>query len=763
MIQSWRHRWVRFRRAVHHNPRLPGWLAFTAGSFVVGAALIAATSVGTERSRNALVAAAMAERLERRAIDLADFTQDWAIWDETRDHVQGRNPLFYARNVAPASLASRPLMAVLNGQGQLVSGVVLSANGQRVLPLPPALGHQLLQATAPVGDLRRSSTQMVQLDGEPALVAIQPIRGTGGRGAPVGQLLMLEPIQRYLNPTSSTSRAMGIVEAHVGPAESHRDSGLLGPLMVPVPLAIEAGRTPLKLVISRQAEERRTGLLAIGILAAAEGAFLLAAILLSEASQRQRRYTELRRLRLQRRLDHTAANDSGIDPLTGLLNGPGLVQAIPGQLQRYRDFRHVLVHIDIDRFSQVSNGLGRERSDRVLTALARWLEHNLHPSSLVARVGGDKFGVTLIGMRNSNLHDEVNRLHTQLNQLEFGVDSSFVNLSVSGGARILDINPELPVETQEAAARRALEEAALACDVAKLSHRQTCQFFDTGDGSTQAYLALQERNQQLLGAIRDDQLDLFGQHAWDLDQPDLPANYVELLTRLRDPASGCWSWGEEMVEAANVGGSMGRLDRYVLRLAITRLGAYLRMPEARFIPPEMVFAVNITPDTLLDEGFTEQLLQLLDDHALPAQRLCLEITEQVALRNPVQAERTMERLRCLGVSFAMDDFGTGMTSLGYLRDLPLDYVKIDKSFIRRCQMERSSLLVVEFIVQLGRELGFRTVAEGVETREMLRYVRGLGISMAQGYITTRPIPFCRPSDGWVFAGNGAAALARAEA
>ena len=763
MIRAWRHRFTRFRRAVQTNPRLPGWVAIGTGSFVVGAALITATTLATERSRNALVAAATAERLERRAWDLEEFGKDWSTWDETRDHVLGRNPGFFARNVAPSTVASRPLMALLNRQGQLVSGVVASSDGQRVLPLPPALGSQLLKATAPVADLERSSTQLVRLQGQPVLVNVQPIRGTNGRGAPVGQLVFVEPIQRYIDPASSMSRAMGIVDVHVSTGTGHPRSPWLSTLAVPVPLALDPGRTPLKLTVCREASERRAGLAAILILAGAELALLAAAILLSEAGLRQRRYAELNQQRLQRRLAQTAAGDSFRDALTGLLSGPGLVAAIPAQLQRYSDFRHVLLHFDLDRFSQVNNGLGRERADRVLIAVARWLEQNLHPSSLIARVGGDKFAVTLIGIRDNSLHEEVNALHKQLNQLEFGVDSSFVNLSVSSGARHLRIRSDLPLAQREAEARRAMEEAALACDVAKLSHRQTCQFFDSGDGSMQGYLTLQARNRQLLGAMRDDQLDLFGQHAWDLEQPDLPARYVELLTRLRDPATGRWSWGEDMVEAANVGGSMGRLDRHVLRLAIARLGGYLRLPEARFVPPGMVFAVNITPDTLLDESFTDQLLELLNDHALPVQRLCLEITEQVALRNPVQAERTMERLRSLGVSFAMDDFGTGMTSLGYLRDLPLDYVKIDKTFIRRCEMERSSRMVVEFIVQLGRELGFRTVAEGVETAQMLRYVKDLGIGLAQGYLTTRPIPFSRPSDGWIFAANGAAVLAQAQA
>lgn len=764
MIRSWRHRWARFRREVRRNPRLPGWLLFSAGSFGVGAAVILGSTLHSEGARNALVAAAISESLHRDALDLALYGEDWATWDEARDHLLGRNPTFYARNVTPTTLGYRPLMALLNRQGQLVSGVALSADGQQVLPLEASRGRRLLQVIAPVTDLSRSSTQLVELNGQATLITIQPVRGTNGRGAPVGQLLVTRPIAQALAPERPLNRAMGIVQAHVRPAGSQRGGqGLLGPLELTLPLMVEPGRNPINLVLAREARERRTGLMAITILAAAELSLLLTAILLHEARHRQRHYQQLIQQRHQQQLQALKAADKGRDPLTGLLNATGLVQAIPAQLKRYRDFQHVLMHVDLDHFSQVNNRLGREQADRVLVALARWLEQHLHPSSLVGRLEGDKFAIALIGTGQSSLQAEVQELHTQLNQLEFGVDSACVSVATSAGARFLAISPEqLPAE-QEAACRRALEEAALACDVAKLSQRQTCQFFDAGDRSMKGYLALQARQQQLLEAIRNDTLDLFGQHAWDLEQPELPAQYVELLSRLQDPATGRWSWDERMVEAARLGGCLHRLDHHVLRLAIARLGGYLRLPEARHIPAGMVFAVNITPTTLLEESFPDQLQQLLDNHQLPPQRLCLEITEQVALHNPEQAKRTMQRLRSQGVSFAMDDFGTGMTSLGYLRDLPLDYVKIDKSFIRRCAMEPSSRMVVEFIVQLGRELGFRTVAEGVETAATLHDVQSLGIGLAQGYITTRPIPFSRPSDGWIFASGGAAVLAQSQA
>ena len=757
--RAWLHRWRRFRQACRATPPLRTWLVLAAGSFSVGAVLILATALQAERHRTALLAAATSERLERRASLLRTLSTDWAQWDETRDYASGRNPQFIARHVSPLTLAPWLAMVVLNQNGELISGVTASADGTRVVPLPQAQLTALLAAIEPMANPSAEGTlQLVQLPQEPALVSLQAIRGTAGKGPVVGQLIVAESLQSFVEPGSPLNQAMGISQLDFRPTPVAPANPLRPELDLPVPLSVQQGRRGLQLVATTRALERSTAGVALAILAAAELVAVGSATLLRYRQQRQGRLRELQQRRLERRQLSGTPLPASQDPLTGLLSSAGLAAAIPAQLKLYPDFVHGLMHVDIDRFSQVNNGLGRERGDRVLLALARWLQEHLHASSLVARVGGDKFAFTLVVLRESALHEEVNRLHSALNQLEFSLDETIVNLSVSSGARSL--NAAGP--TQEADAWRAMEEAALACDVAKLEQRSSCQFFDGSDRSTKSYLNLQARNRDLLGAIRDDQLDLFAQHAWDLQHPDLPARYVELLVRMRDPAGGRWRWGEDMVQAANLGGSMGRLDRHVLRLAVARLGGFLRLPEARFIPPNLVFAVNITPDTLLDEGFSEHLLQLLDDHALPAQRLCLEITEQVALRNPVRAARTMDRLRSLGLTFAMDDFGTGMTSLGYLRDLPLDYVKIDKSFIRRCEQETSSRMVVDFIVQLGRELGFRTVAEGVETPAMLRYVKELGLHLVQGYITTRPIPLSKPSDSWIFATGGAAVLSQAE-
>ena len=204
--------------------------------------------------------------------------------------------------------------------------------------------------------------------------------------------------------------------------------------------------------------------------------------------------------------------------------------------------------------------------------------------------------------------------------------------------------------------------------------------------------------------------------------------------------------------AANVCGSLRLLDLHILERAIPAISTIVKAgaPGCR----ELVYAINVTADVLLTNDFVTQLDRQLEQHGLDPQLVCLEITEQAALRNPAQAISTMKRLRKLGVKLAMDDFGTGTTSLGYLRDLPLDYVKIDKSYVWKLLSEATSRRIIQFVVELGKEIGFKTVAEGVEDEELLCELQRLGVSIAQGYLVTRPKPFSAGQDAWIFAESG---------
>ena len=276
---------------------------------------------------------------------------------------------------------------------------------------------------------------------------------------------------------------------------------------------------------------------------------------------------------------------------------------------------------------------------------------------------------------------------------------------------------------------------SVARDLAKLSGRQQCQFYGDELSTMQNYMAMQRLNQDLVASLKENRIALFAQAAWRLGESDLPAVYVEFLSRIHDPqAEGRqrYRWSEALVEAATYCGTMPLLDSHVLELSFCSLRRLLSHHTDHPALTALVFAINLTADTLLADDFVDTVERLLQRERLKPEQICFEITEQAAMRNLEVVKSALQRLRRLGVRFALDDFGAGMTSLSHLRDLPLDYVKIDKAFIWRVKEDPSSRLTVEFVVRMGRELGFEIIAEGVEDLPLLYFLRDLGVTIEIG-------------------------------
>lgn len=249
------------------------------------------------------------------------------------------------------------------------------------------------------------------------------------------------------------------------------------------------------------------------------------------------------------------------------------------------------------------------------------------------------------------------------------------------------------------------------------------------------YIAIQTHNQELISSLNEKRIVLLGQVGWKLNDSNLPPVYMEFLARMHDPSGNTYRWSEALVEAATICGSMPLLDSHVLGLSFSSIQRLLEHHGDQPTLSEMVYAINLTPETLLADDFVASVERLLEQQTLDPRRLCFEITEQAAVRNFELLRSVMRRIRNMGIRFSLDDFGTGMTSLSYLHDLPLDYVKIDKSIVWRLKGETASRITVEFIVKLGRDLGFEVIAEGVENLELLHYTRDLDVGIAQGYVT----------------------------
>lgn len=729
--RAWRWRWARFRRDGLAAASFRVWLPVIGASTLASGVILAANALQSERYRNELIRRTASEQLNFIAHNLEVETRDWATWDETYLHATGHNSNYYGKgNYTRETFLRLPFVIALDRQGKPISSARWNDRTRRIEPLPPAQLQEVL-ALIPERQGLRPRTFMAVLQGRPYLMSMQPIFNSRGQEQASGRLLMARSLSGADNEIARN--ALALQRYQFEPVRSLK-AAPLGPLVIAIRAPRWDGPQPLQITVMRPASERLGALWGLGLLLTLDVAVLTLLLLQAYGQQRSRRHQTCLQLREQQRLRRELNRRENRDGLTGLLNEHGLLAAMEPQRRAQPGLMQALLLIDIRHFALINTSFGRDFGDQVLIALARWLEQQLDRDSLIARSGGDLFSCCLVGPSAALLRARINELTCRLQQLDLQVEERLLRIAISAGARILDDDP----------AETALHETGMARDLAKLSGRQHCQFYGDELTTMQSYMAIQRLNQDLVASLKENRIALFAQAAWRLGDAQLPAVYVEFLSRMDDPraeASQRYRWSEALVEAATTCGTMPLLDSHVLDLSFRSLRTLLsRHPDDTAIQG-MVYAINLTADTLLADDFVRRVESLLAREALDPNRLCFEITEQAAVRNLEVVKSAMQRLRGIGIRFSLDDFGAGMTSLSHLRDLPLDYVKIDKTFIWRVKGDPSSRLTVEFVVRMGRELGFEIIAEGVEDVNLLYYLRDLGVTIAQGYVTSRPCLF----------------------
>ena len=739
--QAWRWRWARFRRQCQSAASFRIWLPVIAASTLVSSLVLGAYALQSERDRNELIRRTASEQLDFIATNLEVETRDWATWDETYLHAVGRNPNYYGKgNYTRETFLRLPFVIALDRQGDPISSAHWNERTGRIEPLPAA---QVREVLALIPDRRslQPRTFMAVLQGRPYLMSMQQIFNSSGKDKAGGRLLMARSLSGADNEIARNALALQTYQFE--PVRGLHPAPL-GPLAIAIRSPRWDGLHPLQITVLRPASERHGALQGLGLLLALDAGVLTLLLLQAYGQRRSRRHQTCLQWRERQHLQRALHRRENTDELTGLLNEQGLMTAMEQQRQQYPNFSRALLLIDIKHFALINNSFGRDFGDQVLIAFARWLNQALDSSSVLARSGGDEFVCSLVGTSSVSLRAEITKLTEDLHQLDLQVDEETLRISVTAGARLLtDVTTE-----------KALHESGVARDLAKLSGRRECHFYGDEQKTMQNYVAIQRLNQDLIGSLKEHRIALFAQAAWKLGHSDLEAVYVEFLARMHDRESGRYHWSEALVEAATYCGSMSMLDSHVLDLSFRGLSQLFQRHQGHAAIQRIVYAINITPDTLLAEDFVRTVEMLLDREGLEPARLCFEITEQAAVRNLEVVKSVMQRLRRIGIRFALDDFGAGMTSLSHLRDLPLDYVKIDKTFIWRVKGDPSSRLTVEFVVRMGRELGFEIIAEGVEDLPLLYYLRDLGVTIAQGYVTSMPSLFDPRSGDDHFARSG---------
>ncbi|MCW2671993.1 MAG: bifunctional diguanylate cyclase/phosphodiesterase [Frankiales bacterium] len=409
------------------------------------------------------------------------------------------------------------------------------------------------------------------------------------------------------------------------------------------------------------------------------------------------------------------------DPLTGL----------PNRLQLQRFTEHLLgrpasdepsattlLLLDLDGFKEVNDGLGHHYGDALLCAVAERLQAVVGADDLVVRLGGDEFAVVL---RSGGRRAGQETALTVLQQLRepFLLDDLTVEVGVSIGIAVA-FGDHLDLAG-------LLRRADVAMYQAKDSGGHAVLF--TAEQDTAAHRRVHTISELRL-AIDRDELVLHYQPKVALDDGHLVG--VEALVRWQHPSRGLLLPGTFLpdVEDAQI---MERLTAHVLGIALRQAASWQH--EGHHIP----VAVNVPTRSLTNPDFPALVEHLLEQVNIPGASLCLEITETSAMRHPARCIQSLARLRSQGVRISIDDYGTGYASMSYLRDLPVDELKIDRSFITNIATDPSSAILASAIIDLGHQLGLAVVAEGVENQIVAELLREGGCDVVQGYDYARPM------------------------
>jgi diguanylate cyclase (GGDEF)-like protein len=421
--------------------------------------------------------------------------------------------------------------------------------------------------------------------------------------------------------------------------------------------------------------------------------------------------------RASRRLRHQATHDA----LTSLSNRTELYELGERALARARHDGELaaLLLIDLDRFKEVNDTMGHEQGDRLLVEVAARLRGLLRGSDILARLGGDEFAVLAVLPHRGALGEVATRLHAALAR-PFELGGVAIELGASIG---IAVQPDHGDDVST-----LLRHADVAMYEAKRSATSIETYHPDRDPYSPERLALLG---ELRRALDHDELVLHFQPKVALESGDTIG--VEALVRWQHPERGLLGPGDFLPLAERTG-LIADITRWVLDAAVRQCGEWRR--EGIDLP----VAINLAAANIVDSTLPDAVAATLQRWDVPGERLECEISEDTVMGDPRRAGDVLERLRALGVRLSLDDFGTGHSSLSYLKRLPLDEVKIDRSFVIGMADDASDAAIVRSTIDLARHLGLAVVAEGVETAEVLDVLASLDCDVAQGFLLSRPLP-----------------------
>jgi diguanylate cyclase (GGDEF)-like protein len=422
------------------------------------------------------------------------------------------------------------------------------------------------------------------------------------------------------------------------------------------------------------------------------------------------------------------------DPLTGLINRSEFEQRLSDALHQATidDCHHALLYLDLDQFKIVNDTCGHTAGDTLLQQLRLSLLDRIRQNDSLARLGGDEFGVLL---KHCNLEDALKiaeTLRKAVQELHFVWDEKSFTVGVSIGV--------VGVDKHSSGVASLLSAADSACYMAKERGRNRVQLYKRTDEDLARQYGDMLWIARITEALKHDKFELHCQPILSISEPGSDQYHYEILLRMRE-GDGEMTPPGAFIPAAERYDMIALLDRWV----IDHTFDYLKHWQQN---EKLSLAINLSGKSLGDKSFLEHIEHRIRNGDVEGHEICFEITESSAIISLSSAHSFMESLKALGCRFSLDDFGRGMSSFSYLKTLPVDYLKIDGTFIRDIAIDPVDRAMVNAINEIAHTMQLKTIAEFVENQQTLDELQILNIDFAQGFYICQPFPITEIANNW---------------
>jgi len=385
--------------------------------------------------------------------------------------------------------------------------------------------------------------------------------------------------------------------------------------------------------------------------------------------------------------------------------------------------------LDLDQFKVINDTAGQIGGDQLLNQITALILKNLKKSDTLSRLGSDEFAIILKQCNLAHATSIAERIRLVIKQFRFLYQEKMFDLSACLG--VVELNMDIKDFSQ------ALSAADLACSVAKDQGRNRVHIYCSTDEKL-----LKHENEMLWVsrinlALEEDLFQIYRQKIELLQGDPTQEEHYEILIRLKEKNGDILS-PFHFIPAAERYNLMPKIDRWVIKTTLKRMAEeFEKKPESK-----LVCSINLSGQSFSEDGFMLYVQEQIKLSGVPANRICLEMTETAAVSNLTQAVQFMEELKQIGCHFSLDDFGSGMSSFTYLKNLPVDYLKIDGYFVKTMLENKIDKAMVNSIHQISNVMGLKTIAEFVETDAIMEELRKLGVDYGQGYGIGKPEHFC---------------------